>query len=66
MPEETNEVEPLIEGVIPLFLRPTTTQEYGLSTGPGVLDIVPFKYLNKAQILDQVLKRSGSKRILLF
>lgn len=44
------------EGVIPLFLRGTTAEKYGLKNGPGVMDLVPYSHVDKDDILREIQK----------
>jgi len=40
-------------GIAPLGVSLKQQQKYGLSTGPTLFDTLPFKYINKAFILDE-------------
>lgn len=41
-------------GVHPLFLRGVTCEKYGMKTGEGVNDLVPYKMMDKAEIMNEI------------
>ena len=38
------------KGIKPLFIRGATLEKYGMKTGPGVNDVVDYKYIPKADL----------------
>ena len=57
MAEEEQEVLPPPEGCKPMMIGMKNMEErYGLKTGSGMKDVVPFKLFNKEEVLDEIRK----------
>ena len=57
MAEEEQEVLPPPEGCKPMMIGMKNMEErYGLKTGSGMKDVLPFKLFNKEEVLDEIRK----------
>lgn len=45
---------PAPKGVKPMFIRGATLEKFGMKTGPGVNDVVDYKYIPKADIMKDI------------
>lgn len=41
-------------GVLPIFLRGSTCEKYGLKTGDGVMDLVDYTYLSTEEVMKEI------------
>lgn len=48
------EALPAPKGIKPMFIRGTTLEKYGMKTGPGVNDVLDYKYIPKADLVKEI------------